>query len=351
MNFMINKNSIKKVAVALLLATSTGSAIAQDVHFTQFTATPLLINPAFTGNNNGLFRASAIYRNQWASVTVPFKTIAVSLDAPLIQDISTDDYLAFGAQFYNDVAGDGNLTNFTGLLSVAYHKFLGASVNKVLSVGMQAGYSQKSFDLSKLYFPDEFLNGGFQPGTSQEYPFLGTKVSYYTVNTGISFSHRPSDRFAYTLGVGANNINQPQESFITKKNSEVGLGMRYTAQFGAIWQVGEKFSLRPTALFQSQSTASEIVVGNEFHMIMGNPEFHSIAKALFLGTYYRLDDAALLTFGIDFNGTRLGVSYDYNTSKLKSASNGNGGFEISATFIAPNPLDFARRLVYPCARF
>jgi hypothetical protein len=47
----------------------------------------------------------------------------------------------------------------------------------------------------------------------------------------------------------------------------------------------------------------------------------------------------------------VGVSYDYNTSNLKTASNGNGGFEISLIYTAPDPIDFARKLIYPCSRF
>jgi hypothetical protein len=59
----------------------------------------------------------------------------------------------------------------------------------------------------------------------------------------------------------------------------------------------------------------------------------------------------MVNAGVEFKGLRVGVSYDYNTSNLKTASNGNGGFEISLIYIAPNPLDFAHKLLYPCARF
>src|SRR5690554_5390746 len=111
----------------------SGNLKAQDVHFTQFDASPLLLNPANTGAFNGDFRVSAVYRDQWRSAmgAAAFKTYGVSFDMPIIRDISIDDYLAGGVQLYNDRAGDGNLSNFTALLSVAYHKFLGQDANKV----------------------------------------------------------------------------------------------------------------------------------------------------------------------------------------------------------------------------
>jgi len=337
------------LATALLI--SAGNSQAQDIHFTQFDAAPLIVNPAFTGAHNGLWRAAGIYRNQWRSVTIPYVTYGASFDMPLITDLSTDDYLAGGIQLFNDKAGDANLSNFSALASVAYTKFLGRKVDKSISVGIQGGYSQKSIDISKLYFADEFVGGSFMPGTSAEYPYLNNKVNYFTLNAGVAWSHAPSERFGYTIGLGANNLNQPDESFRKKANSDVGLAMCYNAQVGAILYTGERFSIRPAVLYQSQATATELIGGSEFHYIVGSPEFRSIATAVFLGGWYRTGDAAMITGGIEFKGFRLGLSYDYNTSALKTASNGNGGFEISLRYVAPNPLDFARRLLYPCARF
>ncbi|OJW96882.1 MAG: hypothetical protein BGO70_05650 [Bacteroidetes bacterium 43-93] len=348
---MMMKHTISRASLIAALALSFQNVQAQDIHFTQFTASPLIVNPAFTGNSMGKWRASAVYRDQWRSVTPSaFKTYAVSLDAPIVNDLTHDDFLAAGVQLYNDVAGDGNLSNLSVLGSVAYHKFLGNTDHpKVLSVGFQGGYTQKSIDLTKLYFGNEFNNGNFDPGTSGT--AMNNKVNYFTVNAGISFAQSVSDNFSYVIGLGANNLNQPQESFKKEKNADVGLGMRYTAQAGIVAYLSETFSLRPAVLYQSQSSATELVAGNEFHLIVGNSEFRSFTTAVFLGGYYRSNDAVMVNAGVEFKGLRVGVSYDYNTSSLKTVSNGNGGFEIALTYLAPNPLDFARRLIYPCARF
>ncbi len=352
---MISKRTISRAGLAIALACSlsiqgTQEAKAQDVHFTQFNATPLLINPAFTGNFTGSVRASAIYRDQWRSVTVPFRTIAVSVDAPVLQDLTLDDYLAVGVQVYNDRAGDANLSNLSALASVAYHKFLGADVNKALSVGFQGGYTQKSFDLSQLYFGDEFINGQFVPGAGGNN--INNKVNYFTFNAGLSWSHAIGQGFSYVIGLGANNINQPLETFDRQEDlADVGLAMRYNGQIGAIIRTGERLSLRPAFLYQSQASATEMVAGNEFHLIVGDPEFMNYTTAVFLGGWYRFDDAAMITAGLEFKGFRLGLAYDYTTSTLKNTARNAGGFEISLTWVAPDPLDFARKLIYPCSRF
>lgn len=356
LNNQIMKCRITFAGVGLIAAAmlNTGSAKAQDVHFTQFDASPLLLNPANTGAFNGEVRASAIYRDQWRSVVgaSAFKTYAASVDMPIIRDISVDDYLAAGLQLYNDRAGDGNLNNFSALLSVAYHKFLGQDGKKVLTVGLQGGYSSKNLDLSKLYFGDEFQEGTFNPGTSAEWGWLTTNTNSFTVNAGISYAQAVSEKFGFTLGAGVNNINQPLESFDRREaSSEVGLGMRYTGQLGAIIGIGDKLSLRPAVLLQSQQTAMEIIAGNEFNLKIGSDYELPTAPAVFAGVWYRHEDAIMVTGGIEFKGFRVGVAYDYNTSDLKNASNGNGGFEISLRYVAPSPIDFARKLLYPCGRF
>jgi type IX secretion system PorP/SprF family membrane protein len=351
---MIRKSIITRVSLVAALAFAIPVAHAQDIHFTQFDAVPLVINPAFTGDFDGQYRASVIYRNQWQSVTVPYVTYGAAFDMPIVHDLTIDDFLAAGVQVYKDQAGDGNLSNFTGMLSLAYHKFLGANNDKVLAVGLQGGYAENSIDLSKLYFGDEFANGTFNQGSSQEYHLgLGNSDHYYIVNAGVSFSQSTSEKFGYTLGIGADNLNQPDNALERTKNDEAGLAMCYTGEVGAIWYVDadNKFSLRPGLLYQSQASASEFIIGNEFHYTVGNPEFKNYSTAVFLGGWYRTGDAAMLTGGIEFKGFRIGLSYDYNVSALNTATNGNGGFEISLRYIAPNPLDFARRLVYPCSRF
>jgi type IX secretion system PorP/SprF family membrane protein len=351
------KCRITFAGVGLIVAAmlNTGNAQAQDVHFTQFDASPLLLNPANTGAFNGEVRVSAIYRDQWRSVVgaSAFKTYGVSVDMPIIRDISVDDYLAGGLQLYNDRAGDGNLNNFSALLSVAYHKFLGQDGKKILTVGLQGGYSRKNLDLSKLYFGDEFQEGSWNPGTSAEFGWLETGDNNYVINAGISYAQAVGEKGAgFTIGVGVNNINQPLESFDRRKASaEVGLGMRYTGQLGAIIPVSDKFTLKPAAFVQSQSTAMEIVAGNEFHLKIGEEYDIPTSTAVFAGVWYRHEDAIMVTAGLEFKGFRVGVAYDYNTSDLKSASNNNGGFEISLRYIAPSPLAFAKKLLYPCGRF
>jgi type IX secretion system PorP/SprF family membrane protein len=357
---MIAKNALLRFGLVAALSIDVLNVGAQDIHFTQFDAAPLTINPAFTGMFNGQFRATAIYRSQWQTITHAYETYGASVDMPILW--SNSGYLAGGLQLYNDKAGDGNLTNFTGMVSLAYHlttKGLTARDNDAkrtdFAVGLQAGYSENSIDLSKLYFGDEYVNGSFVPGSSQEYQLgLGNHVNYYLVNAGISLSHSFSRKASITVGAGANNINQPVDAIEQKVGSQSQLPMCYTGELGMDLIVGDRLSFRPAVLYQYQASATELVAGNEFHFVMGQnlePELNSFTTSIFLGGWVRTGDAVMITAGMEIKKVRFGISYDYNMSNLSTVSNGNGGYEISLKYISPWSSIYGGSRSVPCIRF
>jgi hypothetical protein len=83
---------------------------AQDIHFSQYYASPLTLNPALTGLINGDFRAVANYRGQWFSIpttsaAAPYNTYQGSFDASVFRKKLKNSGLGLGAMFYADEAG------------------------------------------------------------------------------------------------------------------------------------------------------------------------------------------------------------------------------------------------------
>ena len=70
----------KKYNLLLLLLLTAQFATAQDINFSQFYELPLLRNPALAGIFSGDYRVTAAFRNQWQSVTVPYRTIALGME-------------------------------------------------------------------------------------------------------------------------------------------------------------------------------------------------------------------------------------------------------------------------------
>jgi len=80
--------------------------LAQDIGFSQFYDQPLLRNPALAGIFNGDVRFSASYRNQWQSVTVPYRTFGVSSEIKFpLQVMNLNVTSTLGLEIFRDVAG------------------------------------------------------------------------------------------------------------------------------------------------------------------------------------------------------------------------------------------------------
>src|SRR5947209_19591986 len=84
---------------------------AQDPHFSQWSNTPLLLNPAMTGVFDGKLRFSNDYRSQWMGVTEAYKTIHASLDVPIARSYYRKYFFGFGVVVMQDEAGAGNMKN------------------------------------------------------------------------------------------------------------------------------------------------------------------------------------------------------------------------------------------------
>ena len=103
----------------MILLLITSEVNAQDPHFSQFYMSPLTLNPAVTGMFNAKARFTANYRNQWASVTVPYQTFSASGEGSFFREQLGGDYAGFGLIALNDVAGDSKFCGGRSICSLA----------------------------------------------------------------------------------------------------------------------------------------------------------------------------------------------------------------------------------------
>ena len=142
------------------------SAFSQDLHFSQYTENPSLVNPALTGSQY-VMRASVIYKDQWRSVTVPYKTYGVSYDMKFkasswdkVDQFKTRTFkksfnrLSGGLAFYSDKAGDGNMG--TNQANLSFATFIKTGESSSISLGLQGGVVQKTVDYSKFIFSNQY---------------------------------------------------------------------------------------------------------------------------------------------------------------------------------------------------
>jgi type IX secretion system PorP/SprF family membrane protein len=314
---------------------------AQDVHFSQFTQTPLLINPGATGVFGGGFRGIVNYRTQWGAFGNGFKTYAASFDAPITKKNSKGSYLGLGGNFYKDVAGKSNFGNLQ--ISISSAAVLAVARNQTVSLGLQAAYGQYSANLSTLSWGNQFTGEGFDSQISSNENFALRSSKYLDLSSGVYYEFKNSNSSflgselsSFNIGIAGYHLNQPKQSFLS--DSEDVLPMKIVTQLAGTFDVAQsKLAIVPSLFYAKQRSFNELTTGVLVKIKMGKDatKYSGMFKqgAIYFGGHYRFKDAIIPQVYLEFTDYMFGVSYDYNTSGLSSVTGGNGGFEISIKYI------------------
>lgn len=335
---------MKKCLLILLIAFSARTAFAQDPHFSQFFASPLTLNPAFTGLFSGDYRVAANYRSQWYTISTPFTTGTVSLDFPIMKNIiPVSDIWGVGVLALYDQTGGGGLMNTYFSASTAYHKALDGIGNQTLAIGFQAAYVQKRLDFSKLKFENQLTNQGFDPTLPSGEYFNNSNFSYPDFNVGVLYNGLIGESSNVYFGASYYHITTPNESFLGENNK---LSSRYTVHGGGGFPINTMLRLYASALYMGQGSATEITAGGALGVLVNG--LPNDPTTLYIGSWMRYNDAINPYVGLEIGDFHVGVSYDINISSLKSASQSQGGMEISLIYTHQHQNDLHK---WNCPKF
>jgi type IX secretion system PorP/SprF family membrane protein len=330
--------SPKKLLLGLVFLISSQIVTAQDFHLSQYDAPPLFLNPAMTGMFDGQYRIHAHYRTQWSAIaTHPFTTAGLSFDMPIKK-------FGAGIQIMNYRAGTGDYNVLSALLSVGYDLVLDKKKNHHIAVGIQGGIVQKSVNVDKLTFGNQYTSangGGFDTGVPSGEIFTNSNFITHDINAGLLYYFaKDNARLNPFIGFSAFHLTQPNESFFANSNK---LPIRYYIHGGTKININEKIQLLPKFIYMKQINDQEFTATLLLHYFLKNSDSY-----LIFGPTYRSKDAAIIEVGLKKGSYTARISYDINTSKLKEVSNHRGGFEISLTYVArrskPNPYANCPRL-------
>jgi len=327
------------IVSALLLAFS---ANAQDPHFSQFFASPLTLNPAFTGKFNGLWRLAANHRDQWPSIPKAYVTSSASIDFPILAGkVPENDVFGVGLSGLSDASANSILKLNYGSASMSYHKSLDENGYSTIGAGFQATYSSLNLDITKLTFEDMLTQNGFT-GTTTDILTNGSNQSYFDVNAGVLYSGSSNGINNYYAGVSMYHINRPKVSF---KDKNWFLSGRITVHGGGSFPVSDVITIHSSVIHQIQNKASETTIGAAIAANLNQDQ--EKPTSVYLGSWVRFNDAVVPYIGLEFGGLRIGASYDMNISSLKAATNTRGGSEISLIYIKQP----AENKGIPCPKF
>jgi len=316
---------MKRIYIAILgLFIGFGNTRAQDHLYSQFFNAPIYLNPSLTGQFDGDLRVNMIYRNQWSALGGDLSYINASVDVAVPQ-LSGGIGLSFNRSSEGTAYLTKNNVAATYSYSVGGDEFLA-------SFGLQAGFTNRGIDWSKLVFSDQIDRRlGYIPGSisTADLPEVSNKF-FFDPALGVNFVYRNA-----MLGAAIYHINRPDESFSGTQsrlparisiNASFKMPLSYN-NYGYDDEDGAY--LIPSVVYYKQGNVSSISAGAQFKY-----------KGFNTGVWYRTNqeggsDAIVVSLIFDFflnrrdsEKMRVGLSHDATTSKI-NYGNTNGTTEAS----------------------
>lgn len=330
------------IAVTIMIVLQQG-VNAQDIHYSMFNETPVMLNPARAGVP---FDARVIlnYKSQWQSVASPYQTMAFSGDMAIGKKKNKKTYLGLGLNVFNDKAGDvGMKTTQVGL---SLSGVMMPDANNKISLGLMGGYMMRGLAGTNQQWGEQYDGSAFnstlptgESSTFQNFgiPDAGVGLNWYygkgekymTANDGVKLD----------FGIAMFHPHTPKYSFYTDPSEKL-----YPKIVGHAWSsIGtgnSNLCLEPSLLVVLQGKQKEITPGVNLKYLATEGSRYTgrkKASAFSIGAYYRSSDAFILTTMWEYSSYAAGFSYDVNTSSLKTASHARGGMEVFLRFVFPNP--------------
>lgn len=335
--------------ICVLLGALPGTVWSQDLHFSQFFEAPLLRNPSLAGIFTGDLRVQGVYRNQWANVTVPYRT--GSFDIEYKQPVGRgDDFMTAGMQVLYDRAGTNNFTTTQAMPALNYHKALSADKNRYLSLGFMAGFVQRRIDISKMTTNNQYDGNGYNPSLAHGETFTKSSFSYVDASVGMSYnsSIRDSETDNFFVGVAYHHFNRPRNSFY--RNPDVELHPKWVGSVGVRFGINETSYFTLQGDYYHQGNFQQAVGGVLYSYKLG-PDYEDPMYTFHLGAFLRWKDAFIPVVKLDFVPFSVGLSYDVNVSPLRTASQGRGGFELAVSYRGFFDRDNSTKNAIRCPRF
>ena len=327
----IVKIILKHFFVVLLLMVGA-LAVAQDLHYSLPFRTPLLLNPALTGEAESHYRVVSAYKSQWSAIETPYRTIYTSYDMRLVQEEDKDKYMAVGLALYNDKAGKTkmglnqlNLSVASGVRLNILHFFTG---------GIQMGFAQRSAVYDGIKWDNQYNGAGYDPSLPSGETNLPENYSYLDLGAGVSWRYTPLNYYSLKFGYSISHFNKAKSTYFDDGTDKQNIRMIF--HINGDWEVNKQFSLLPKLFVVKKGSSIEFNGGGFVQYITGESSKYTnfiTASTVSIGCFYRYNDAVIASVLYDYKRIlSIAASYDFNISSLRVASSARGGVEISLIY-------------------
>ena len=305
----------ERYTLSLLLFAFVGVLTAQQVpQYSLAQMNRFAYNPAYAGLDNSL-SITGVYRKQWVDIPGSPATYNVTAHLPL--------YLTgggFGIQLESETLGVNEVTYLGG----AYTQHLELSRRAILSIGVGAGYYQRSIDGSRLR-----AQGGVY-GTETQIihndPILPTTL----VNGGVPTFRAGVYLQTENLEVGLSSIHLAEQT-VDFNDFSFQLGRHYllTATYGL--DLTRRVRLEPSVLLKSTGDVHQAEVS-----VLAHYNENVFGGLGYRGYNAQSQDALVFLLGFKLGQQlNLGYAYDLSMGAFQTVSSGSHEIVVNYNFGRP----------------
>ncbi len=304
----------------------------QDEHFSMFTVTQSLLNPAATGNFGGDAMFFTNYRNQWSSITPKlYNTISANIEGKVLDGQVGNGFLGVGGYFIKDDANENNFRRTAIGANISYAIQLDR--DNYLSFGISPSMRTNQILTSNLTWDSQWTGSEFNTVLNNNELFGTYKKSSFDISSGVFWNFKPNDYSRVYAGISGLHLNKPQLSLTNNDR----LYSRFLVHGGCeLGNQSSKLIWKPSAFLFFQGPNREITIGMDVEYELQEKSKYTgyyNRNSISGGLYYRTGDAIFANVQFNWTGFSAGFSYDINVSGLTVATNSLGGMELFLKYI------------------
>lgn len=293
--------------IIFLLTCAAGVRGQYDAQLSQYFMAMGYYNPAYAGTS-GDMNLFALHRQQWVGIKGAPKSFFVTADMPLKLGKTQN---GVGLVLFTE--GIGLFQNTHVAAQYAYKRKL---FGGTLSVGLQFGIVNQSFDGENVYLPKGGAEDDYYQDEDPAIPRTQVSGMGMDINAGIYYTHKK-----FYVGFGATHLTQPEiqldEYAYTYISSTYNLTGGYNIQFR-----NPLYELQPSVFLKTdmQSFQADVTA-----RLVYNKMFNG-------GLSWRVNESIVVLLGAKFGNIQVGYAYDFPTTPLLKGSSGSHELMVNYRF-------------------
>ena len=287
---------MKRVFLFIIaLITCTVSVRAQDDgQLSQYFLGMGYYNPAYAGTTGDL-NMLGFFRQQWIGMPQAGTSFFVIADMPL-----TFGKTNHGIGLVVNTESIGLYQNTKVAFQYAYkQKLFGGT----LSVGLQGGIFNKTFDGTKVYIPES----DYHQLEDEAIPRTSVQAMALDVNAGVYYTHKH-----FYVGFGATHLTAPEMQFEENAYTYLSTGLNLTGGYNIQFN-NPLYELQPSVFLKTdmQTFQADITARMVYNKMFNG------------GLSWRVNESVVVLLGATFGRFQVGYAYDFPTTAILKASTGS----------------------------